>query len=217
MISHEAITDPGEILRARAPPGSSVEHGHRLQVVIGDWRTSLAHADAADWVTVAAYLIAAFFSGRAAAHASLRRETLEIVFWRITAALLVFLGINELLDLQTLLTSLGRDHAKANGWYGERLRVQYVFVLLLGILAVAVGIAVLWLTWRAHAAVRLALVGLVFIGLFVLLRAASFHHLDKLLGGGAREFNWGSIQEMAGIIIVAAAAALYVRNRNREH
>lgn len=139
------------------------------------------------------------------------------MFWRLTAVLLVFLGINEFLDLQTLLTSLGRDHAKANGWYGEHRSVQYLFVLMLGILAVAVGVAMLWLTRRTHPAVRLAIVGLVFIGLFVLLRAASFHHMDKLLGGGAPAFNWGSIQEMAGIIIVAAAAALYVRKRSREH
>ena len=45
------------------------------------------------------------------------------------------------------------------------------------------------------------------------MRAASFHHLDELLGRGMPEFNWGSIQEMAGILIVAAAAALYVRTR----
>jgi hypothetical protein len=183
--------------------------------VISDWQTSLAHADAADWITVAAYSLAALLSVRAAGHARLKRETREIMFWRMTAVLLVFLGINELLDLQTLLTSLGRDHAKANGWYGEHRKVQYLFVLTLAIAAVALGIAALWLTRRTHAAVRLALVGLVFIGAFVLFRAASFHHLDEVLGGGAPEFNWGSVQEMAGIAIVAAAAALYNRKRNR--
>jgi len=63
--------------------------------------------------------------------------------------------------------------------------------------------------------VRLALVGLVFLGLFVLVRAASFHHLDELLGRGSPDFNWGSIQEMAGIVIVAAAALLYSRKRRK--
>ena len=181
--------------------------------MISDWQSSIGHADMADWVTVAAYLLAALLSARAARHAGLRRQARESMFWRIAAALLVFLGINELLDLQTLLTSIGRAHAKANGWYGEHRGVQYVFVMALGVAAVFAGIAMLWLTRRTHAAVRLALAGLVFIGLFVLLRAARFHHLDEILGRGAPEFNWGSLQEMAGILIVASAATLYTRKR----
>jgi len=127
--------------------------------------------------------------------------------------LLVLLGINELLDLQTLLTSVGRAYAKANGWYGQHRKVQYEFVVGLAIAAALSGIAMLWFTRRLHATVRIALVGLVFIGLFVLLRAASFHHLDDILGRGFPVFNWGSIQEMAGILIVAAAALLYSRKR----
>lgn len=62
---------------------------------------------------------------------------------------------------------------------------------------------------NTHVAVRMALAGFVFIGLFVLSRAASFHHLHEILGRGAPEFNWGSLQEMAGILLVTAAAALY--------
>ena len=176
-------------------------------------QSSIADADMADWVTVAAYILAASLCARAARRAVAGRETRDSMFWRITALLLVLLGINELLDLQTLLTTVGRAHAKANGWYGEHRRVQYVFVIALGVAAVFAGIAMLWLTRRTHAAVRLALAGLVFIGLFVLLRAASFHHLDEILGRGAPEFNWGSLQEMTGILIVAAAAAFYTRKR----
>lgn len=180
-----------------------------------DWQASIANADMADWVTVAAYLVAALLAARAAFHAWLRREPRERAFWWCTSALLVFLGVNELLDLQTLLTSLARAHARAYGWYGEHRQVQYAFVLALGAVAALAGIAVLWFTRRMHVAIRLALAGLIFIGLFVLLRAASFHHLDDLLGRGLREFNYGSIQEMAGILIVAGAAWLYARRRRR--
>jgi hypothetical protein len=179
--------------------------------MISEWRSSIGRADMADWVTVAAYLLAALLSVRAARQAWLRREPRDRTFWRIAAALLVFLGINELLDLQTLLTSIGRAHAKANGWYGEHRGVQFAFVVALGLAAVFAGMALLRLTRRTHFAVRLGLAGLVFIGLFVLLRAASFHHLDVILGRGAPAFNWGSLQEMAGILVVAAAAALYTR------
>ena len=76
------------------------------------------------------------------------------------------------------------------------------------------AMAVLWLTRRAPAAVRLALAGLVFIGVFVRSRAASFHHLDKFLGRGPPAFSWGSTQEMPGILLVAGAEALYVRKHH---
>jgi hypothetical protein len=181
--------------------------------VISDWQSSIARADMADWVTVAAYLLAAVLSARAAGHAWLRRETRDSIFWRITAVLLVFLGINELLDLQSILTMVVRAHANTNGWYAERRWVQYLFVMGLSVAAVLAGIGMIVLTRHTHAAVRLALAGLVFIGLFVLLRAASFHHLNEMLGRGAAAFNWGPVQEMLGILIVAGAAALYAFKR----
>ncbi len=179
--------------------------------MIGEWEASVAGADFADWVTVAAYLVTAGLSARAASHARLRRESREMLFWRFTAVLLVFLGINELLDLQSLLTSVGRAYAKSSGWYGVHRRVQYVFVIALAVVAAIMGLIVLWFTRRTHATIRLALIGLVFIGLFVLLRAASFHHLDATMGQGLKAFNLGSVQEMAGILVVASAAWFYGR------
>jgi hypothetical protein len=181
--------------------------------VINDWKASIAQADMADWLTVAAYMLAAFMSARAARQAWHRREAGERMFWWFTAVLMVLFGINELLDLQTLLTFIGRAHAKANGWYAVHRSVQYAFVVSLGVVALLACTVTLWLTRRMQSEVRLAIIGLIFIGLFVLLRAAWLNHLDEILGGGAPEFNWGSIQEMAGILIVAAAAALYIRAR----
>jgi hypothetical protein len=167
----------------------------------------------ADWVTVGAYLIAASLSAQAAGQAALRHEEHESIFWRVTAVLLVMLGINELLDLQTLLTTLGRAYAQTNGWYEERRSVQYAFVAGLGAGGVFATVGLLWLSRRKHIAVRMALIGLISIGLFILLRAASFHHFDALLGSGAPAFNWGSVQEVLGILIVAAGAALYCGRR----
>ncbi len=181
--------------------------------MISDWQASIAHADLADWITVAAYLLGAMLSARASRRASLQRIPRETLFWRLTASLLLFLAINELLDLQTLLTMIGRVHAKAHGWYPQHRRIQYIFVIALAIGALLLAAVILWLTRQMHASIRLALVGLLFIGLFILLRAASFHHLDDILGRGATDFPLGSIQEMAGILIVAAAALFYTRER----
>ncbi|NTZ43090.1 hypothetical protein G7A66_08300 [Altererythrobacter sp. SALINAS58] len=182
--------------------------------MIDEWYSSIREADLADWVTVAAYLFAALLSVRAAERARRSRQARDALFWRTTAFLLVMLGINELLDLQTLLTSLGRAHAKANGWYGEHRKVQYAFVLALGVATLLAATAMLWFFRRMPLSVRMAVCGLCFIALFVLLRAASFHHLDEFFGGGAPDFSWRSLQEVAGILIVIAASASYTGVRS---
>jgi hypothetical protein len=183
-------------------------------ILIERWLSSINHADIADWITVAAYLLSAFISAQAAALAKLSRRTGEARFWQATAMLLVALGANELLDLQTLLTEIVRAQAKASGWYGEHRKVQYAFVISLAAMSLLAGSGLLWVMRRTAFPVRLALVGLIFIGAFVLLRAASFHHLDDLLGRGPAKFNWGSLQELAGILIVASGGALYCRKRH---
>lgn len=165
----------------------------------------------ADWATVGSYLIAVTLAAQAARTAGLARQSRDRIFWWTAATLLVFLAVNELLDLQTLLTSVGRAHAEANGWYGERRIVQYAFLAVLGALAVCSGIVMLWFTWRAHLSVRLALAGLISVGCFVLIRAASFHHADEVLGRESPVFAWGSMQELVGIVVIGIAAGLYTR------
>lgn len=174
-----------------------------------DWRASLADASASDWITVAAYLLAAVIAVRAAQTARRGAETREGLFWRLTAALLVFLGINELFDLQTVLTAVGKAWAQQGGWYEDRRLYQFEFIIALAVFVFLGGLAALRLTRGTHHTVRWALLGLVFIGVFVLLRAASFHHVDALLGMGPDTFNWGSVQEMLGIVIIGYAAHAY--------
>ena len=175
----------------------------------------LFSADMADWITVCAYMIAAGLSWRAANAAYLRRAAHERMFWIGSAAALVFLGINELFDFQSLLTILAKIHAQSAGWYDDRRPLQHAFIVGLGVLGFPMTLTMLWLVRKLAASIRLALVGFIFIGVFVLFRAASFHHFDAVLGSGYQAFNFGSIQEMAGILTVALASLGYARRTSR--
>ena len=183
----------------------------RVLGLITDWRLTIAHPDFADWATVAAYCVTATLTARAARLAAAEGSKHERLFWRVATWFLIVLAINELLDLQTLFTVIGRAHAQANGWYEGRRSVQYAFVVALGAGALVAGATLLWLMKGMHGTVRLALAGFVFIGLFVLARASSIHHLEDVLGRGPAMFNLGSMQEVAGIAIVAVAAVMYGR------
>lgn len=126
--------------------------------------------------------------------------------WLLLALLMFGLGVNKQLDFQTLLSDIARIVSRAQGWYEDRRVVQLLFF----------GLVLVGGIWGAKFLFRLAegqlqdfrvaLLGMVFIVSFVLMRAASFHHMDALLGrhfGGVR-FN--VIFEMTGIALIGISA-----------
>jgi hypothetical protein len=60
-----------------------------------------------------------------------------------------------------------------------------------------------------------ALLGIGFLLTFVLVRAASFHHMDALLGYGRVRLNW--VLELSGITLVAMSALRQGRKRAVKH
>ncbi len=155
------------------------------------------------YFTAAALALSAMLRARGWALADERR------FWLVLAGILFFLGLNKQLDLQTFLTQIARDLARAEGWYRQRRPIQAVFLL---VVTIAGGAALFYLLRRfrrSHRSVKLAGAGLVLIALYVLTRAASFHHVDALLGLRLGEVRLGWILELSGAILTAWAAATY--------
>ena len=55
-------------------------------------------------------------------------------------------------------------------------------------------------------ATRLAVLGALSIIVFVVVRAASFHKVDQLIGATFMGLRWNWILEMGGLLIIHAAA-----------
>jgi hypothetical protein len=132
----------------------------------------------------------------------------RVVFWSILAMSMLLLGINKQLDLQTWFTLEGKKLALSEGWYNHRRPVQLAFIVFILVAGMA-GFATMWrLVHRHGSELWLPLLGLFFVICFVIVRAASFHHIDQFLKydvGGMR-MNW--LLELGGICIVAIGAAL---------
>lgn len=173
-MTFSALSD-GDVLGIEDPDRS----GHHMLDHIS---SSIATADGADVGTILSYSVAAVLTARAGVQAELRRERQAQTFWRAVALFMVLLGVNELLDLQTLLTVYAREHAKAAGWYDQRRLVQYAFVITLGSAAIVADIGGLYLVRRASSSIRSAALGLLFIVSFVLIRAASLHPSKSFWG-----------------------------------
>ncbi|MXO58379.1 hypothetical protein GRI89_02310 [Altererythrobacter salegens] len=121
------------------------------------------------------------------------------------------LGINKQLGIQSLFTELSRALAKEQGWYGDRRFVQKIFVEMLAVLF-AVNLAA-GLTTRGHLAhsIKLAIAGFGMTLAFVILRTASFHHVDVFLQRSMMGAKWNLIFEPGGISMCGAAALIYAK------
>lgn len=179
-----------------------------LTCAFTQWHWGLGDNNVVGWATVLVYLMAGLASARAALalrgpDAVLRRERR---FWWIAAAILLALAVNKQLDLQTLLTLIARCHAQLAGWYDIRRTIQREFILGVAVAGAGLMLVLAWLLRGILGRVWPALLGLGFVCVFVLVRAASFHHVDSLLGTWifGVKMNW--VFELPGPILVATAA-----------
>ncbi|NLH77939.1 MAG: hypothetical protein GX465_12965 [Acidobacteria bacterium] len=180
------------------------------------WRPTIGDPSVMGWLTVAAYALAALMCFIAAsrsrigedlaARARLRR------LWQWVGAFMAFLCLNKQLDLQTLLTEIGREWAVRSGWYGNRRIVQFLFVMAVAIIAIAIFVFIVRRTRLLLKERKLLLFGLCFMIVFIIVRASSFHHVGVFLGTeiwGIR-VNWAL--ELGGIGLIALSAARAIRN-----
>ena len=176
---------------------------------------AIARADTSEWITSGAYLLAAILCLSSARWARLSRNPAERLFWLCGAAATIFLGMNDLLDLQTLLTHAGKQLAEGTGWYADRRSYQAAFVAGLALTGGIAFLAAAWLIRRLDASLRLAMLGFFLISVFALVQAAAFNRMDEFLGKGFIRSNTGSILEIGGIMFIALAAQIYLLRRTR--
>ena len=173
------------------------------------WTVGIGDPTPFGWVTVFAYVATAGLCAAASRKSPCQLSSTKHSdrgFWLGVTVVFAFLALNKQLDLQSLLTEVGRNAAKAEGLYGNRRLYQATFVIFLGFAGFAILLRFLWQLRNRPAAVKVALLGLTFTVVFVLVRAASFHHVDVWLGSDVFSVKWNWLIEFTGIGTVAAAA-----------
>ena len=174
------------------------------------WRPGIGDPTFMGWLTVVAYFTASLLccmAGRSDQRAHPQSGyASQPKLWFGLALLLALLGINKQLDLQTWFTLTLKSAAQAEGWYEQRRLFQAAFIGALAILGI-LGLAILWMLVRKNRRQAfLALAGMVFLTCFVLIRAASFHHVDQMIGLriGGFKLNW--VVELSGITCIGLGA-----------
>jgi hypothetical protein len=166
------------------------------------WRIGDPHL--VGWVIVALYLLAAFVSVRSARHAPFARERR---FWWFAAVMALALALNKQLDLQAYVIQVGRCVAQIGGWYDIRRSVQATAFGVVALLCLLTGLLIFWAMRRSLPRIWPALLALVLMGSFVLLRGISLSHVDALMKmpvGSHLRINW--VLEMTGPLMLMLAA-----------
>jgi len=111
------------------------------------------------------------------------RDRLQLwpLYWWLTSALLIAVGVAHLGGLGDYLVGLGREQARSAGWYDARRKFQAAGVL---IFSWAWFMTVLLAIWRVPPRRRRYLPSAIAVGTllaFVAVRAVSLHQIDSLL------------------------------------
>jgi hypothetical protein len=163
------------------------------------WHPGLGGHDLAAWLVGGGYVLAlalavgAVVSTRRAQRrlegvdaAEARRQRELTVVWVVIAAVLVVLTLDAALDLQTGLLNLMRRFARRNGWYARRREYQREVIVVLLVAGTAFTFALAYLLRRVLARIALVVASVLLLCAFVVLRAISFHYVDRLLATGGR-------------------------------
>ena len=180
---------------------------------VGNWSPGIGDPSVLGWVTVVAYFASAWLCYRVVTRlaASISRSSSlrvrESWLWRAFFVLLIVLGVNKQLDLQSAITVYFRSMAQEEAWYDGRRTYQVAFIAGVAILGVIVGISLVAVTRQLARPVKIAGLGLCFVGAFVLIRATSFHEMDSLIRYQIVSLRLNGILELGGIATICAGAA----------
>jgi len=98
-----------------------------LEYLIGGWQLSFHDDHFVGWLITGSYLLSALLAGLIASFHNHLDEKHVTKFWNTSSLLMVLLGINKQLALQTLLIETGKQIANVQGWYDKRRIVQFLF------------------------------------------------------------------------------------------
>ncbi len=169
------------------------------------WSPGIGDPTFIGWLTVMAYLACSYHSLKVYKSSEtifkvspLRQKWL----WFGIFCLLLALGINKQLDIQTLLTRVAGSILYHNGLHEHKRVIQQGFIAGVTIFGIATLVALFIYFKQVAKQHRYAIIGICGLALFVVIRAASFNNVQLFFGSEylSEHFNW--VFELGGIALI---------------
>ncbi|MDJ0795260.1 MAG: hypothetical protein QNJ51_00235 [Calothrix sp. MO_167.B12] len=181
------------------------------------WQVLIGDPTPIGWLTFVAYLIACFlcvfWALRISRFSSLRQSGQLPWLWWSLAIILLLLGLNKQLDIQSWLRIASKELTIAQGWSNHRstMYIGSAAVLFTTVLALLVFVGrALRNLWQKY---WLVLLGLVFLNSYILFRAPPIFRATRLLlNWRLEELQNSWLLEIAGIACIGVSAMNNLRN-----
>ena len=172
------------------------------------WSPGIKDGTFISWLAVGIYTLACLLSIGVARRESCRHISLprHRIFWTLVILFLAFLALNKQLDLQTGFTELLRGISKHEGWYEARRGIQRLFVIGMIGGAILALFTLLILIRRSFWRLLPIAFGMTLLVSFLLIRSASFHHMDLFLPTSVFGIKLYILLELGGGVVVLMGA-----------
>jgi hypothetical protein len=165
-----------------------------------EWHLQAGDPTPTGWMITGLYLAVTI---ACAVHAAAMPGTRHRKGWSMLALVLLLMGINKQLDLQTDFNAFGRMFLLSHGWYvfrqtGKKLIVAGTFV--------SGSILMMLTAWKMKWVLRhywLVITGILMLFSFIILRASSLYGVPFLGALGKHHGSW--LLEPLGLFVTGAA------------
>ena len=162
---------------------------------------SFGDQSALSWLVFSLYFIVVVSIWRAAKKSDPR----ERGFLIINAFLLLVLGLNKQLDLQTDFINLAKQLAHNAGLYSHKTALKQLFVLFVGAGVATAIIVFVAFFWRLFLKYAFVFVGWLCLFTFIVLRVAYFEH-DAFKSSTLWQYEqYFQLIELTGLILIGLA------------
>lgn len=170
-----------------------------------NWRPGIGDPSVIGWATVFTYAIACVLSYRVyilGDRIFIIMQNKQKRLWLSISLVMLLLCLNKQLDLQSLFTDIGRYFFQKFELYQARRKYQLLFVVSILTVSMSSVLYVITLYRKVLCAHLVALLGVMFVLTYVIIRAASFHHVDRLISLQfcGLKMNW--VLEITGILFI---------------
>ena len=186
------------------------------QCITNVWSPKIGDPFLLAWIIAISYILVAFLTVLVARRAGdfYTEAGKARVFWLGLTVLLVFLGLNKQLDLQTFLRAVVKCLSILEGWYAQRREFQLDFVIAI---AVVFGVFLVFIITFFREIIRkdrFGVAGIVFLLGFILIHASYFNYLNLSVVIAFYEAGLNWTLELTGIVLIGLQALIRLKPRH---
>lgn len=183
------------------------------QCIVNTWSPKIGDPFLLAWIITAGYFLAAILSFSVSQRITKYYSApgKAWAFWLGLTVMMVFLGLNKQLDLQTFLHSSLKCLSIVEGWYNQRRIFQLDFVIAIAAVFAVLVVFIISFFREILRKDTLAVTGIIFLLVFILIHASYFNYFEMPAITEFYEAGLNWLLEITGIALICLQSLLRLK------